>query len=88
MRKNIKKLFVATFTCLMLVFLCGCAAMPPPPKNWYKDGGNDEQFRRDMMSCRQYGMQSAQANGLAGNMFVESWIQREANTCLTNLGYQ
>ena len=88
MQKNISPITVTTITCLVLVVLSGCAAVPPPPKNWYKDGVTDEQFRRDMMSCRQYGMQSAQANGLAGNMFVESWIQREANTCLTGLGYR
>lgn len=64
----------------------GCATQPP--KVWYKDGGTEEQYRRDQMSCRQYGMQSAQANGLAGNMFVEIWISDEATKCLQNLGYQ
>lgn len=67
--------------------LSGCAAMPPAPVTWYKDGGTEEQFRRDMIYCRQYGMQSAQSNGLAGNFFVGSWIQRETNSCLTGLGY-
>lgn len=66
--------------------IVGCATRPP--KVWYKDGGTEEQFRRDQMCCRQYGMQSAQANGLAGNMFVEMWISDEATKCLQNLGYQ
>jgi len=72
----------------VLAILAGCSALPPPPKTWYKEGGTEDQFRKDMMYCRQYGMQSAQANGLAGNMFVESWIQREANSCLSGLGYR
>jgi hypothetical protein len=77
-----------TLLAFCLVALSGCAAMPPAPKTWYKEGATEEQFRRDMMYCRQYGMQSAQSNGLAGNMFVESWVQREANNCLTGLGYR
>ena len=64
----------------------GCATRTP--KVWHKDGATEEQFRRDQMSCRQYGMQSAQANGLAGNMFVEVWISDEATKCLQNLGYR
>lgn len=71
---------------LFVLLLVGCAA--PAPKAWYKDGVSEDIFRRDQMGCRQYGMQSAQANGLAGNMFVETWIQREAETCLRNLGYR
>lgn len=61
--------------------------MPPAPVIWDKPGGTQEQFQRDQMNCRQYGMQSAMANGLGGNLFVESWIQREANNCLQGLGY-
>ena len=57
------------------------------PKSWYKSGSSDDQMRRDMMACRQYGMQSAQANGLAGNLFVESWIQQQATECMSGLGY-
>lgn len=64
----------------------GCATQPP--KVWQKQGATQEEFRRDNMSCRQYGMQSAMANGLAGNMFVEIWIQDETAKCLKNLGYQ
>lgn len=67
-----------------VVFLAGCAQKPIV---WSKSGGTEDQFRRDQMECRQYGMQSAQANGMAGNAFVEVWIQREANQCLQNLGY-
>lgn len=70
---------------LISVLAAGCAT--PQPVIWYKDGATEEQFRRDQMQCRQYGMQSAQANGLAGNMFVEMWISREAASCLQNLGY-
>ena len=75
-------------TSILFLLLSGCNVMPPPPKTWYKEGATEDQFRKDMMYCRQYGMQSAQANGLAGNMFVESWIQREANSCLSGLGYR
>lgn len=70
----------------LAVSVVGCAT--PPPKVWYKDGGSEEQFRRDHMTCRQYGMQSAQVNGLGGNMFVEMWIRDESFKCLQNLGYQ
>lgn len=66
--------------------IVGCAAQPP--RVWHKSGATEEQFRRDQMSCRQYGMQSAQTNGLAGNMFVEVWIRDETTKCLVNLGYQ
>jgi len=68
------------------VSLSACAAQQP--RVWNKDGATEEQFRRDQMSCRQYGMQSAQANGLAGNMFVEIWIRDETTKCLQNLGYR
>ena len=66
--------------------VAGCATQPP--KTWYKDGATDDLFRRDQMSCRQYGMQSASTNGLAGNMFVELWVRDETTKCLQNLGYQ
>jgi hypothetical protein len=54
---------------------------------WVKPGATQEDFRRDQMACRQYGMQSAMANGLAGNMFVEAWILKERDGCLSNLGW-
>lgn len=65
--------------------LASCAARQPV--TWYKPGGTDEQFRRDQMSCAQYGMQSAQAHGLAGNLFVDKWIADEATQCMHQLGY-
>ncbi len=70
-----------------LLSLGGCFPFTPAPKSWYKSGMSNDQMRRDMMTCRQYGMQSAQSHGVAGNMFVEGWIQQEANECMTNLGY-
>lgn len=70
---------------IAVLLLAGCAT--PQPIVWHKPGGTEEQFRRDVMSCRQYGMQSAQANGLSGNMFVEMWISREAEGCMRSLGY-
>lgn len=78
-----KRLMMAS--CAMAL-MAGCAA--PQPKMWTKAGGSEEQFRRDQLTCRQYGMQSATANGLAGNLFVEKWIQDETAKCLRNLGYQ
>lgn len=69
----------------LAVSVVGCAARPP--KVWLKAGATDEQFRRDRLTCRQYGMQSAQANGLSGNMFVEVWISDRAAECLQGLGY-
>jgi len=63
----------------------GCVATAP--KVWLKAGATDEQFRRDRLTCRQYGMQSAQANGLSGNMFVEVWISDRTTECLQGLGY-
>lgn len=67
------------------ILVSACAAQKPVI--WDKEGATVEQFRRDQMTCRQYGMQSAQANGLAGNMFVEMWISDEAGKCMNNLGY-
>ena len=74
------------FVTVLAVALTGCATTQQP-KVWNKSGATQEQFMRDQMQCRQYGMQSAQANGLAGNMFVELWISREAEGCLRSLGY-
>lgn len=64
--------------------LSACALQP---KVWTKPGATSDQFQRDKMNCRNYGMQSAMANGLAGNMFVEIWINQETEACLQNLGY-
>ena len=69
----------------LVAVLTGCATAPQ--MQWVKHGSTQEEFRRDNLACRQYGMQSAMANGLAGNLFVESWIQREAANCLMGLGY-
>lgn len=71
---------------VLALFLVGCVAKAP--KVWYKAGATDDQFRRDRLTCRQYGMQSAQANGLAGNLFVEVWVSDRTNECLQGLGYQ
>lgn len=79
-----KKIIVVALTAGFL--LGGCAAQPT--KSWNKDGGvTPDQYGRDVMYCRQYGMQSATANGLAGNLFVETWITREAGNCMRQLGY-
>lgn len=77
-----KKLALLAVT---VAVLSSCAA--PKPIIWDKDGATEDQFRRDQMSCRQYGMQSATANGLGGNLFVEVWIRDETFKCLQNLGY-
>lgn len=75
----------SVFILLITASIAACATAQPTV--WSKPGATDEQFRRDQMQCRQYGMQSAQANGLAGNMFVEMWISKEAANCLQGLGY-
>lgn len=67
------------------IAMASCAA--PAPKNWYKSGGTQEQYGRDQITCRQYGMQSAQASGLSHNMFAEAVIIDEMNKCLRTLGY-
>ena len=72
------------FSVVLVMILTGCATQP---KVWTKPGGTVDQFQRDKMNCRNYGMQSAMANGLAGNMFVEIWVSRETEACLQNLGY-
>lgn len=69
---------------VMIAMLSACALQP---KVWTKPGATADQFQRDKMNCRNYGMQSAMANGLAGNMFVEIWVSRETEACLQNLGY-
>lgn len=82
-----KKPVTALLLAITTLILAGCFPITPAPKSWYKSGTTNDQMRRDMMTCRQYGMQSAQANGLSGNMFVEGWIQQQANECMTDLGY-
>ena len=67
---------------LFLILLNGCLPLAQAPKNWYKSGVSNDQMRRDMMTCRQYGMQSAQSHGVAGNLFVESWIQNAENAAM------
>lgn len=69
---------------LGVILSSGCATQK---KTWYKPNATSDQFMRDQMECRKYGMQSAMANGLAGNMFVEIWVSRETESCLANLGY-
>lgn len=81
--RSLRLLAISTF----VIIGTGCAAMVPTPIVWEKPGATQEQFMRDQMTCRQYGMQSATTNGLAGNLFVESWIQRETGNCLRGLGY-
>jgi hypothetical protein len=79
--ENEMKMLVVIMIALTLL---GCAG---PQKFWYREDATIDQTNRDRMACRQYGMQSAMANGLAGNMFVEMWIQGETRTCMQNLGY-
>jgi len=71
----------------VVLVLAGCAVPMAQPRYWSKPDGTPDQFNRDALTCRQYGMQSAMANGLAGNLFVESWIQEETQRCLLRLGY-
>lgn len=82
-----KKTTLPLTAMLATFMLSGCLGIPQSPNNWNKAGVSDDQMRRDMMSCRQYGMQSAQSHGVAGNMFVEAWIIQEANQCMVDLGY-
>ena len=70
---------------LVVTMMAGCAA--PQPTIWNKAGGTEEQFRRDRLTCRQYGMQAAQMRGLSGNLFVEVAIMDEMRQCLRGLGY-
>jgi hypothetical protein len=72
---------LATAIALSLI-LASCAK-----SIWVKPGATQEDFRRDSLACRQYGMQSAMANGLSGNMFVEGWIAKERDGCLRDLGW-
>ena len=82
------KISILLSTSLLTLLLGGCLGIPQSPNNWNKVGVSDDQMRRDMISCRQYGMQSAQSHGVAGNMFVEAWIIQEANQCMADLGYR
>lgn len=75
-----------TYITVIAIALTGCATQSD--MIWVKDGATEEQFRRDKITCQQYGMQSAQANGLSGNMFVAVWINDEAKKCMENLGYK
>lgn len=76
---------IAAAACILVALLSACATSKP--KVWYKDGGTAEQFGHDKLTCQEYGMQSAQTHGLAGNGFVDIWINSEAEKCLKNLGY-
>lgn len=66
-----------------LLLLTACANQKP----FYKVGITTDGFQRDRLTCRQYGMQSVQANGLSGNMFSEMWVRNETIKCLNDLGY-
>ncbi|TFF59290.1 MULTISPECIES: hypothetical protein [Comamonas] len=70
---------------VVAIALTGCATNQIM---FEKPGATQEQFQRDRMTCRQMGMQSAMANGLAGNMFVEVWINDETTKCLKSIGYE
>ena len=74
-------------TIMLAVFLAACATNKHP-WHWQKDGATEDQFAHDQLQCRQYAMQSAQANGLTGNMFIELWVRPETEKCLGSLGYQ
>ena len=82
MVKMMKNVLVGAVVSLLIA---GCAMQPQ--KTWYKEGITEEQFSRDQISCRQYGMASGMANGLAGNMFVATWVRDETEKCLRNFGY-
>ena len=78
-----KKLLILALTVLTV----GCATSQGPTKMWYKDGATQESFGRDKVYCRQYGMQSATANGMTNNMFVEIWILNAQTECMRDLGW-
>lgn len=73
------------FAVLATVLMAGCATQQPTV--WNKDGGTQEQFSRDQLTCRQYAMQAAQTMGLSGNLFVGIAISRDMNDCMRSLGY-
>ena len=70
---------------ILAALLAGCAT---PGRTYYKEGVTQEQFGRDQIACRQYGMQSVMSNGLSNNMFSEIWVQKEAGNCMAGLGYR
>jgi hypothetical protein len=78
------KCFLVFITTVIVV---GCAINPVAQRQLVKAGATQEDFRRDMLTCRQYGMQSAQTNGLSGNMFVDIHIEARANECMSDLGW-
>lgn len=80
-----KKILILSL-CAGALALSGCAS-PRGPVVLTKVGMTQDQFQRDYLTCRQYGMQSATAYGLAGNWFVESWIEQQAVKCMKGLGY-
>lgn len=73
---------------IVAICISGCA-VHEYRKTWVRrDMPNQETINRDNIMCRQYGMQSATANGMAGSMFIEPWIRRESENCMRGLGYE
>lgn len=52
-----------------------------------KPGLTQDTFARDMLTCRQAGMQEAALGGLQGNPFVEITIRNAQLRCMQSLGY-
>lgn len=67
---------------IILITLVGCA-----PTVYTKQGGTQDSFARDNITCRQVAMQDATMNGLSRNMFVEVYVNNRTNDCLQSLGY-
>ncbi|WP_157235690.1 hypothetical protein [Chitiniphilus shinanonensis] len=81
-------LFKTLLLMTLLLTLTGCVAPPSSQKQWVMEGVSADNMRRDLLTCKQYGMQSAEANGLSGNMFVSVWIKDETAKCMKELGYE
>lgn len=75
-----RTLFIVT----LIATLSACAANHVA---FYKDGVDQYSAQKDLMACRQLGLQDAMANGLANNMFVEIHIRQVQQNCMTDLGY-
>jgi hypothetical protein len=75
-------------TILYLFILTLTACAPVQTRQWQNPNLTYDQQQRDKLYCRQFGVQEAELNGFAGNMFVELLITNYQNSCLTELGYK
>ncbi len=72
-------------TAAVAAVLCGCETAPVREVVWIKnDGASVEDFRRDRITCVEYGYQKY---GGSRDFLTELFVAEDAKKCLKSLGY-